>query len=212
MVTLVELLEHVQKIKKMIDMSSKHDLMFVTGPAGTGKTYTSVALAIKALKNNEVKKIILTRPAVESGENLGFLPGDLKEKLDPYMSPLYDALSDMLPSTKLKRFLSDNIIEIAPLAFMRGRTLDSAFVILDEAQNATISQMKMFLTRMGSSAKFIITGDVSQIDLPKNQKSGLLHAINILNKEKKIGFLQLSESDVIRHKLVQLIIKAYNNE
>ena len=198
--------------KKMIDMSSKHDLMFVTGPAGTGKTYTSVALAIKALKNNEVKKIILTRPAVESGENLGFLPGDLKEKLDPYMSPLYDALSDMLPSTKLKRFLSDNIIEIAPLAFMRGRTLDSAFVILDEAQNATISQMKMFLTRMGSSAKFIITGDVSQIDLPKNQKSGLLHAINILNKEKKIGFLQLSESDVIRHKLVQLIIKAYNNE
>ena len=198
--------------KKMIDLSSKHDLMFVTGPAGTGKTYTSVALAIKALKNNEVKKIILTRPAVESGENLGFLPGDLKEKLDPYMSPLYDALSDMLPSTKLKRFLSDNIIEIAPLAFMRGRTLDSAFVILDEAQNATISQMKMFLTRMGSSAKFIITGDVSQIDLPKNQKSGLLHAINILNKEKKIGFLQLSESDVIRHKLVQLIIKAYNNE
>ena len=198
--------------KKMIDLSSKHDLMFVTGPAGTGKTYTSVALAIKALKNNEVKKIILTRPAVESGENLGFLPGDLKEKLDPYMSPLYDALSDMIPSTKLKRFLSDNIIEIAPLAFMRGRTLDSAFVILDEAQNATISQMKMFLTRMGSSAKFIITGDVSQIDLPKNQKSGLLHAINILNKEKKIGFLQLSESDVIRHKLVQLIIKAYNNE
>ena len=198
--------------KKMIDLSSKHDLMFVTGPAGTGKTYTSVALAIKALKNNEVKKIILTIPAVESGENLGFLPGDLKEKLDPYMSPLYDALSDMLPSTKLKRFLSDNIIEIAPLAFMRGRTLDSAFVILDEAQNATISQMKMFLTRMGSSAKFIITGDVSQIDLPKNQKSGLLHAINILNKEKKIGFLQLSESDVIRHKLVQLIIKAYNNE
>ena len=169
----------------MIDMSSKHDLMFVTGPAGTGKTYTSVALAIKALKNNEVKKIILTRPAVESGENLGFLPGDLKEKLDPYMSPIYDALSDMLPSTKLKRFLSDNIIEIAPLAFMRGRTLDSAFVILDEAQNATISQMKMFLTRMGSSAKFIITGDVSQIDLPKNQKSGLLHAINILSKRKK---------------------------
>lgn len=198
--------------KKMIDMSSKHDLMFVTGPAGTGKTFTSVALAIKALKNKEVKKIILTRPAVESGENLGFLPGDLKEKLDPYMSPIYDALSDMLPSTKLKRFLSDNIIEIAPLAFMRGRTLDSAFVILDEAQNATISQMKMFLTRMGSSAKFIITGDISQIDLPKNQKSGLLHAINILNKEKKIGFLQLSESDVIRHKLVQLIIKAYNNE
>ena len=198
--------------KKMVDMSLKHDLMFVSGPAGTGKTYTSVALAIRALKNREVKKIILTRPAVESGENLGFLPGDLKEKLDPYMSPLYDALSDMLPPSKLKKFLSDNVIEIAPLAFMRGRTLDSAFVILDEAQNATISQMKMFLTRMGSSAKFIISGDVSQIDLPKNQKSGLLHAINILNKEKKIGFLQLNESDIIRHKLVELIIKAYNNE
>ena len=198
--------------KKMVDMSLKHDLMFVSGPAGTGKTYTSVALAIRALKNREVKKIILTRPAVESGENLGFLPGDLKDKLDPYMSPLYDALSDMLPPSKLKKFLSDNIIEIAPLAFMRGRTLDSAFVILDEAQNATISQMKMFLTRMGSSAKFIISGDISQIDLPRNQKSGLLHAINILKKEKKIGFLQLNESDVIRHKLVQLIIKAYNNE
>ena len=198
--------------KKMVDMSLKHDLIFLSGPAGTGKTYTSVALAVKALKNKEVKKIILTRPAVESGENLGFLPGDLKEKLDPYMSPLYDALSDMLPPSKLKKFLDENIIEIAPLAFMRGRILDSAFVILDEAQNTTISQMKMFLTRMGVSAKFIITGDISQIDLPKNQKSGLLHAINILKKEKKIGFLQLNESDVIRHKLVQLIIKAYNNE
>jgi len=198
--------------KKMVDMSLKHDLIFLSGPAGTGKTYTSVALAVKALKNKEVKKIILTRPAVESGENLGFLPGDLKEKLDPYMSPLYDALSDMLPPSKLKNFLEEKIIEIAPLAFMRGRTLDSAFVILDEAQNTTISQMKMFLTRMGVSAKFIITGDMSQIDLPKNQKSGLLHAINILKKEKKIGFLQLNESDVIRHKLVQLIIKAYNNE
>ena len=198
--------------KKMVDMSLKHDLIFLSGPAGTGKTYTSVALAVKALKNKEGKKIILTRPAVESGENLGFLPGDLKEKLDPYMSPLYDALSDMLPPSKLKKFLEEKIIEIAPLAFMRGRTLDSAFVILDEAQNTTISQMKMFLTRMGVSAKFIITGDISQIDLPKNQKSGLLHAINILKKEKKIGFLQLNESDVIRHKLVQLIIKAYNNE
>jgi len=198
--------------KKMVEMSSKFDLLFVSGPAGTGKTYTSVAIAIKALKSKEVKKIILTRPAVESGENLGFLPGDLKDKLDPYMSPLYDALSDMLPISKLKKLLYDNIIEVAPLAFMRGRTLDSAFVILDEAQNATISQMKMFLTRMGSSAKFIITGDETQIDLPKNQKSGLIHAINILNKEKKIGFLQLNESDVIRHKLVQLIIKAYNNE
>tara|TARA_S200000501_G_scaffold371944_1_gene415989 strand:- start:198 stop:1124 length:927 start_codon:yes stop_codon:yes gene_type:complete len=198
--------------KKMVEMSSKHDMLFVSGPAGTGKTYTSVAIAIKALKNREVKKIILTRPAVESGENLGFLPGDLKEKLDPYMSPLYDALSDMLPPSKLKKLLNDKIIEIAPLAFMRGRTLDSAFVILDEAQNATISQMKMFLTRMGPSAKFIISGDMSQVDLPKNQKSGLLHAINILNKEKKIGFLQLKDSDVVRHKLVQLIIKAYNNE
>ena len=197
---------------KMLEMSSKFDLLFVYGPAGTGKTYTSVAIAVKALKNNEVKKIILTRPAVESGENLGFLPGDLKEKLDPYMSPLYDALSDMIPPTKLKKLLHDNIIEIAPLAFMRGRTLDSAFVLLDEAQNATISQMKMFLTRMGPSAKFIISGDKTQIDLPKNQKSGLIHAINILNKEKKIGFLQLHESDVIRHKLVQLIIKAYNDE
>ena len=198
--------------KKMVDMSMQHDMMFVSGPAGTGKTYTSVALAIKALKNREVKKIILTRPAVESGENLGFLPGDLKEKLDPYMSPLYDALSDMIPPSKLKTFLADNKIEIAPLAFMRGRTLDSAFVILDEAQNTTISQMKMFLTRMGASAKFIISGDMSQVDLPKKQTSGLLHAINILKKEKKIGFLQLKESDVIRHKLVQLIIKAYNNE
>ena len=197
---------------KMLEMSSKFDLLFVYGPAGTGKTYTSVAIAVKALKNKEVKKIILTRPAVESGENLGFLPGDLKEKLDPYMSPLYDALSDMIPPTKLKKLLHDNIIEIAPLAFMRGRTLDSAFVLLDEAQNATISQMKMFLTRMGPSAKFIISGDKTQIDLPKNQKSGLIHAINILNKEKKIGFLQLHESDVIRHKLVQLIIKAYNDE
>tara|TARA_B100000575_G_scaffold168268_1_gene134664 strand:+ start:205 stop:1131 length:927 start_codon:yes stop_codon:yes gene_type:complete len=197
---------------KMLEMSSKFDLLFVYGPAGTGKTYTSVAIAVKALKNKEVKKIILTRPAVESGENLGFLPGDLKEKLDPYMSPLYDALSDMIPLTKLKKLLHDNIIEIAPLAFMRGRTLDSAFVLLDEAQNATISQMKMFLTRMGPSAKFIISGDKTQIDLPKNQKSGLIHAINILNKEKKIGFLQLHESDVIRHKLVKLIIKAYNDE
>ena len=197
---------------KMLEMSSKFDLLFVYGPAGTGKTYTSVAIAVKALKNKEVKKIILTRPAVESGENLGFLPGDLKEKLDPYMSPLYDALSDMIPPTKLKKLLHDNIIEIAPLAFMRGRTLDSAFVLLDEAQNATISQMKMFLTRMGPSAKFIISGDKTQIDLPKNQKSGLIHAINILNKEKKIGFLQLHESDVIRHKLVKLIIKAYNDE
>ena len=197
---------------KMLEMSSKFDLLFVYGPAGTGKTYTSVAIAVKALKNKEVKKIILTRPAVESGENLGFLPGDLKEKLDPYMSPLYDALSDMIPPTKLKKLLQDNIIEIAPLAFMRGRTLDSAFVLLDEAQNATISQMKMFLTRMGPSAKFIISGDKTQIDLPKNQKSGLIHAINILNKEKKIGFLQLHESDVIRHKLVKLIIKAYNDE
>ena len=197
---------------KMLEMSSKFDLLFVYGPAGTGKTYTSVAIAVKALKNKEVKKIILTRPAVESGENLGFLPGDLKEKLDPYMSPLYDALSDMISPTKLKKLLHDNIIEIAPLAFMRGRTLDSAFVLLDEAQNATISQMKMFLTRMGPSAKFIISGDKTQIDLPKNQKSGLIHAINILNKEKKIGFLQLHESDVIRHKLVKLIIKAYNDE
>jgi len=197
--------------RKMVSDISKNDMMFAIGPAGTGKTYTAVALAVKALKSKQVKRIILTRPAVESGENLGFLPGDLKEKLDPYMQPLYDALMDMLPSEKLKDFLENGTIQIAPLAFMRGRTLDKAFVILDEAQNATTSQMKMFLTRMGMSAKFIITGDESQIDLPVKQKSGLVEARKRLEKLESISFIYLDEKDVIRHKLVKQIIKAYKN-
>ncbi|MAO71323.1 MAG: phosphate starvation-inducible protein PhoH [Flavobacteriales bacterium] len=197
--------------RKMVSDIYKKDMMFATGPAGTGKTYTAVALAVKALKSKQVKKIILTRPAVESGENLGFLPGDLKEKLDPYMQPLYDALIDMLPSEKLKDYLENGTIQIAPLAFMRGRTLDKAFVILDEAQNATSSQMKMFLTRMGISAKFIITGDESQIDLPLKQKSGLIEARKKLEKLEAISFIYLDEKDVIRHKLVKQIIKAYKN-
>ncbi len=197
--------------RKMVSDISKNDMMFAIGPAGTGKTYTAVALAVKALKSKQVKRIILTRPAVESGENLGFLPGDLKEKLDPYMQPLYDALMDMLPSEKLKDFLENGTIQIAPLAFMRGRTLDKAFVILDEAQNATTSQMKMFLTRMGMSAKFIITGDESQIDLPAKQKSGLVESRKRLEKLESISFIYLDEKDVIRHKLVKQIIKAYKN-
>jgi len=197
--------------RKMVSDISNNDMMFAIGPAGTGKTYTAVALAVKALKSKQVKRIILTRPAVESGENLGFLPGDLKEKLDPYMQPLYDALMDMLPSEKLKDFLENGTIQIAPLAFMRGRTLDKAFVILDEAQNATTSQMKMFLTRMGMSAKFIITGDESQIDLPAKQKSGLVEARKRLEKLESISFIYLDEIDVIRHKLVKQIIKAYKN-
>ena len=197
--------------RKMVADISENDMMFAIGPAGTGKTYTAVALAVKSLKSKHVKRIILTRPAVESGENLGFLPGDLKEKLDPYMQPLYDALMDMLPSEKLKDYLENGIIQIAPLAFMRGRTLDKAFVILDEAQNATESQMKMFLTRMGRSAKFIITGDESQVDLPARQKSGLIEARKKLEKLKDISFVHLDEKDVIRHKLVKQIIKAYKN-
>lgn len=197
--------------RKMVGDISKNDMMFALGPAGTGKTYTAVALAVKALKSKQVKRIILTRPAVESGENLGFLPGDLKEKLDPYMQPLYDALIDMLPSEKLKDYFENGTIQIAPLAFMRGRTLDKAFVILDEAQNATTSQMKMFLTRMGMSAKFIITGDESQIDLPAKQKSGLIEARKRLEKLEGISFIYLDEKDVIRHKLVKQIIKAYKN-
>ena len=197
--------------RKMVSDISNNDMMFAIGPAGTGKTYTAVALAVKALKSKQVKRIILTRPAVESGENLGFLPGDLKEKLDPYMQPLYDALMDMLPSEKLKDFLENGTIQIAPLAFMRGRTLDKAFVILDEAQNATTSQMKMFLTRMGMSAKFIITGDESQIDLPAKQKSGLVEARKRLEKLESISFIYLDEKDVIRHTLVKQIIKAYKN-
>ncbi len=198
--------------RKLVNECKKNDLIFAVGPAGTGKTYTAVALAVKALKNKEVKRIILTRPAVESGENLGFLPGDLKEKLDPYMQPLYDALRDMIPGEKLKEMLEGGVIQIAPLAFMRGRTLDKSFVILDEAQNATQSQFKMFLTRMGQSAKFIITGDVSQIDLPKKQPSGLVEALKILKNINEISIIQFDEKDVIRHKLVKTIIRAYQDK
>jgi len=197
--------------RKMVREMQDNDMLFALGPAGTGKTYTAVALAVKALKSKEVKRIVLTRPAVEAGENLGFLPGDLKEKLDPYMQPLYDSLMDMIPAEKLKDYLEKGIIQIAPLAFMRGRTLDKAFVILDEAQNTTESQMKMFLTRMGRSAKFIINGDESQVDLPQRQKSGLSQARKLLENVKGISFVFLDEKDVIRHKLVKQIIKAYKN-
>ena len=195
--------------RKLVSSSSKNDLIFAIGPAGTGKTYTAVALAVRALKNKEVKKIILTRPAVEAGENLGFLPGDLKDKLDPYLQPLYDALRDMIKPEKLYDYLDSGSIQIAPLGFMRGRTLDNAFVILDEGQNTTESQMKMFLTRMGESAKFIVTGDITQVDLPKNQKSGLKRAIQILDDTDGIEVVFLNENDVIRHPLVKKIIKAY---
>ncbi len=195
--------------RKMVKASDKNDLVFAIGPAGTGKTYTAVALAVRALKNKEVKRIILTRPAVEAGENLGFLPGDLKDKLDPYLQPLYDALRDMLPTQKLISYLEDGTIEIAPLAFMRGRTLDHAFSILDEAQNTTPNQLKMFLTRMGRSSKFIVTGDITQIDLPPKQESGLIHASGILKDTKDIDFIHLDEKDIIRHKLVGKIIAAY---
>jgi len=195
----------------MVNSIVKNDMLFAVGPAGSGKTYTAVALAVRALKNKEVKRIILTRPAVEAGENLGFLPGDLKEKLDPYLQPLYDALYDMIPSDKLAQYLEAQIIQIAPLAFMRGRTLDNAFVILDEAQNTTQSQMKMFLTRMGNSAKFIITGDLTQVDLPRNQQSGLVHSVNILKNTKGIDFIYLQAEDIIRHRLVKDIIARYDN-
>lgn len=198
--------------RKLVELSSKNDLVFAIGPAGTGKTYTAVALAVRALKNKEVQRIILTRPAVEAGENLGFLPGDLKEKLDPYLQPLYDALGDMLPSQKLIQYIEDRVIEIAPLAFMRGRTLSNAFAILDEAQNTTPSQLKMFLTRMGSTSKFIVTGDITQVDLPRNQVSGLIHASTILRDISGIGFIELDKSDIIRHKLVSRIIDAYETE
>ncbi len=195
--------------KRMVDMVDSNDILFAIGPAGTGKTYTAVALAVRALKNRLVKKIILTRPAVEAGESLGFLPGDLKEKIDPYLRPLYDALDDMLPAEKLEHFMSSRVIEIAPLAYMRGRTLDQAFIILDEAQNTTSSQIKMFLTRLGPSAKCIITGDLSQIDLPSRQRSGLHSAIDILEPIDGIATVYLSADDVVRHKLVKEIIKAY---
>ena len=198
--------------RKMISEIEKNDMLFAIGPAGTGKTYTAVAIAVKSLKDREVKRIIFTRPAVEAGENLGFLPGDLKEKLDPYMQPIYDALFDMIPIERLNEYIENGTIQIAPLAFMRGRTLDKAFVILDEGQNTTEQQMKMFLTRMGRSAKFIITGDETQIDLPRNQKSGLINAINTLKDIKDISFVTLDGKDVIRHKLVKDIIKAYKNQ
>ena len=195
--------------RKIVEASRRNDMVFALGPAGTGKTYMAVALAVNALKNKEVRKIILTRPAVEAGENLGFLPGDLQEKLDPYLQPLYDALHDMIPPEKLNYYFETGVIQIAPLAFMRGRTLDKAFVILDEAQNATNAQLKMFLTRMGQHARFIITGDASQIDLPRNQQSGLFHARKALENIKGIAFVDLDEQDVVRHKLVKAIIAAY---
>ena len=198
--------------KKMVELMSNNDILFAIGPAGTGKTYTAVALAVRALKNKEIKRIILARPAVEAGENLGFLPGDLKEKIDPYLRPLYDALDDMIPPEKLKFYIENRVIEIAPMAFMRGRTLDNAYVILDEAQNATDLQLKMFLTRMGPNAKFIVTGDLSQIDLPKKTQSGLLKAVNILDGIKGIHFAYLTFEDVVRHRLVKDIIKAYDKE
>ena len=196
--------------RRLVKAASSNDMVFAIGPAGTGKTYTAVAMAVRALKNKEVRRIILTRPAVEAGENLGFLPGDLRDKLDPYLQPLYDALRDMLPQQKLASYLEDHTIEIAPLAFMRGRTLDHAFVILDEAQNATAMQLKMFLTRMGRNAKFVITGDLSQIDLPRHQQSGLLQATQILQNVKGIEIIQLDQSDVVRHQLVTDIIQAYD--
>ena len=198
--------------KKMVTSADKNDIVFAIGPAGTGKTYTAVALAVRALKNKLVKKIILTRPAVEAGESLGFLPGDLKEKIDPYLRPLYDALDDMIPADKLAYYMSSRTIEIAPLAYMRGRTLDNAFIILDESQNANDLQIKMFLTRIGANAKAIITGDPTQVDLPRNQKSGLDKAVRILQNIEGIAHIQLDEEDVVRHKLVKAIIKAYDKE
>lgn len=198
--------------RKMVESSTKNDIIFAIGPAGTGKTYTAVALAVRALKNKEIKRIILTRPAVEAGENLGFLPGDLKEKIDPYLRPLYDALDDMIPQEKLKLYLENRTIEIAPLAFMRGRTLDNAYVILDESQNATDMQLKMFLTRMGPSAKFIVTGDITQIDLPKKNQSGLFKALKILPNIPGIDIIYLTGEDVVRHKLVRRILEAYDKE
>lgn len=197
--------------RKMVESIKKNDMVFAIGPAGTGKTYTGVALAVEALKNKEVRRIILTRPAVEAGENLGFLPGDLKEKLDPYMQPLYDALRDMIPAEKLAAFIENGTVQIAPLAFMRGRTLDNAFVILDEGQNTTHAQMKMFLTRMGKNAKFLLTGDPGQIDLPRRTISGLKEALLILKDIEGVGIVHLDDKDVIRHKLVKKIISAYKD-
>jgi phosphate starvation-inducible PhoH-like protein len=196
--------------KRLVEDGLDNDLLIAVGPAGTGKTYTAIAMAVKALKEREVRRIILTRPAVEAGEKLGFLPGDFKEKLDPYLQPLYDALRDMIPARKLIQFMEDGTIQIAPLAYMRGRTLDHAYVILDEAQNATVSQFKMFLTRMGPDARFIVTGDDSQVDLPKNEESGLVQAIRILEGIRGISIIRFDDRDIIRHRLVKSIVKAYN--
>jgi phosphate starvation-inducible protein PhoH and related proteins len=198
--------------KKLVTEAEKNDIVFAIGPAGTGKTYTAVAIAVRALKNKQVKKIILTRPAVEAGESLGFLPGDLKEKIDPYLRPLYDALDDMIPADKLGYYMTTRTIEIAPLAYMRGRTLDNAFIILDEAQNATDLQLKMFLTRIGANAKAIITGDLTQVDLPRHQRSGLMTAVRILKNIDGIAHIELDEEDVVRHRLVKHILRAYNKE
>ena len=198
--------------KSILEKYDDHDLIVSTGPAGSGKTYIAVALAVRALRNREVKRIILSRPAVESGEQLGFLPGDLKEKLDPYLQPLYDALLDMMPARKLHDLMEENVIQIAPLAFMRGRTLENSFVILDEAQNATINQLKMFLTRMGAHSKFMVTGDITQVDLPKQQKSGLIHAYEMLKGIPGIAIVEFDRQDIIRHPLVEKIVQAYEDE
>ena len=196
--------------QRMVDAVAQSDMLFALGPAGSGKTYTAIALAVRALRNREVRRIVLSRPAVEAGERLGFLPGDLKEKIDPYLQPLYDALNDMIPAKKLESHLEEGVIQIAPLAFMRGRTLDNAFVILDEAQNTTLPQMKMFLTRMGMNSKFIITGDVTQIDLPRTQDSGLVQAIRLLKRIEGFSIVELDESDIVRHRLVKEIVKAFD--
>ena len=196
--------------RRLVELYEKNDLLFAIGPAGSGKTYTAIALAVKALKEREVRRVILTRPAVEAGEKLGFLPGDMKEKLDPYLQPLYDALNDMIPAAKLQKYLEDGTVQIAPLAYMRGRTLDNAFVILDEAQNTTRSQIKMFLTRMGRNAKFIVTGDVTQIDLPRKSDSGLTGAMNILREVEGIGIVEFDKRDIVRHPLVKHIVEAFD--
>jgi len=198
--------------QKLVDAFQKNDMIFALGPAGSGKTYVAIALAVKALKNKEVKKIILSRPAVEAGEKLGFLPGDMKDKIDPYLQPLYDALEDMIPVSKLKEYIENKVIQIAPLAFMRGRTLNDAVVILDEAQNTSVQQIKMFMTRLGVNAKMIITGDVTQIDLPLSQLSGLKHALNVLKNVKGIGRIEFSKKDIVRHRLVQSIVEAYEKD
>ena len=205
------ILARTKNQQKLVDEFDKNDMVFAIGPAGSGKTYTAIALAVRALKNRQVRKIILSRPAVEAGEKLGFLPGDMKEKIDPYLQPLYDALEDMLPPFKLKEYLETKVIQIAPLAFMRGRTLSDAIIILDEAQNTSKAQIKMFLTRMGMHAKMIVTGDLTQIDLPSKQQSGLLHSISVLGNVKGVGKVEFDKNDIVRHRLVQRIVEAYDN-